>query len=278
MTFNLPDGTVLEGDLPEGNLVPDPVFGLSSSDPKKVAKLAKARSKKEFFEKIWSVGAGVEAMAGRLVFGHPSPEHWIHPPQERTADGGDGRTVASFFNLDSAEINTDLNGWSRRFLLESLLAVDLYLFNGAPAFSVIGYASPEGTHRHNLILSQLRAAAVRQAILDAIVVDPDFIVADGNGDELATRTPVDPKDAKTFDEPDLDGDMKKKDLFMKAHTEQSDQWPKFRKVVIYWWGQFYAKVETTGSQSDQDANQPPPTDPTQPQEAPPDQADPTPVA
>ena len=287
MTFNLPDGTVLEGDLPEGNLVPDPVFGLSSSDPKKVAKLAKARSKKEFFEKVWSLGAGVEAMAGRLVFGHPSPEHWVHPPQERTADGGDGRTVASFFKLDSADINTALCGWSRRFLLESLLAVDLYLFNGAPAFSVIGHASPEGTHRHNLILSQLRAAAVRQAILDAIVLDPDFIVADGDGDELAKRTPVDAnldpldpknKDAKTFDEADPDGDTKKRDIFKTAHTEQSDQWPKFRKVVIYWWGQFFAKIETTGSLSDQDANQPPPTDPTQPQEAPPDQSNTTPVA
>jgi hypothetical protein len=161
---------------------------------------------------------------------------------------------------------------------------------------VIGHTSPEGTHRHNLILSRLRAAAVRQAILDAIVIDSRFIVADGDGDELAKRTPVDPKldpfdpknnldptdpkvkDAKTFDEPDPDGDTTKRDVFKKAHTEQSAQWPKFRKVVIYWWGQFFAKIETTGSLSDQDANQQAPTDSSQPQQPPPDHTDTTPVA
>ena len=64
-----------------------------------------------------------------MMVGNPEVDHWVAPPRERMVEGGDGRTVAAFFKLDSADIGTDVNGWPRRFLLESVLAVDLYLFN-----------------------------------------------------------------------------------------------------------------------------------------------------
>ncbi|MGH7296358.1 MAG: hypothetical protein ACRELB_15570, partial [Polyangiaceae bacterium] len=283
MSFTLTDGTLLEGDLPEGKFIPDPVVGLSASDPKKIQELAKARSRKDLANDLWSAGIGATYCMGKLVVGRPSPEHWVSPPKERTATGGDNRTVAAFFKVDSGDINTDLNGWSRRFLLESVLAIDLYLFNGAPGISVIGHASPEGTPRHNLILSRLRADVVTQAILDAIVIDSAFIIPAGAGDELARRTPVDPsidpndpksKGVKTFDEPDPDGNTNKRDEFAKAHTEQSSRWPEFRKVVIEWWGQFFIKVETTGEKSDQDAPEQQP-DATPPQDSAPPQGPPS---
>jgi hypothetical protein len=88
-----------------------------------------------------------------------------------------------------------------RFIRQRTLAVGLALFNGTPGIDCVGQALPEATKRHNCILSKLRVAAVRHAIIDTGVIDPDIIVgSDGLGDELAHVTTV-PETDQVFAEP-----------------------------------------------------------------------------
>jgi len=258
MTFVTKDGMVIEGVAGNTSVVPTTITGDDLiPDPKKVDKIIKKSRGKSASKSVWDTlvdgtALGVTVGTGSLMVGRPEVDHWVPPPKERTAEGGDGRTVTAFFARDSADIGGNVRGWSRRFLLESVLAADLYLFNGSPSFNVIGHASPEGTPRHNLILSRLRAAVVRQAILDTGIIDADFIGSEGLGDELATKgdgTPGEPHLA----EPDPDGDTAKRDAFLQGpHKEEALLWPEFRKVVIEWLGRFFLKINTVDG-SDEDA-------------------------
>ncbi len=80
----------------------------------------------------------------------------------------------------------------------------------------------------------MRAAAVRQAILDTGIIDADFIASSGMGDELAHKGDGTPGEV-LLAEPDPDGDTAKRDAFLKGpHKEEALLWPEFRKVVIEW--------------------------------------------
>jgi hypothetical protein len=268
MTFNLADGICIEGKAGRGSVVPtslsggDPVSDLEKTVKECIKWRGKSAAKSVWDTLLDGTSLGASVGIGALMVGRPEVDRWVPPPRERTAEGGDGRTVGAFFQLDSADIATDLRGWSRRFLLESVLAVDLYLFGGTPGLSVIGHASPEGTPRHNLILSKLRAAAVKQAIVDTGIVDRDLVGADGKGDELATKGDGTPGE-QLLHEPDPDGDTMKRDEFLKGpHKEENSRWPEFRKVVVEWWGHFFLTVQTV--QGDDEDPTPPQGPPQQP--------------
>jgi outer membrane protein OmpA-like peptidoglycan-associated protein len=263
------EGSTIEGATDDGGkLTPTAVSGgLSPADIfKKMRKGMEKGALKTLKDTIMDgVSAGASIGGGAFMLGRPDVKKLTHPAGRRTLTAGDGRTVAAFFNLDSADINDQFNDWDMRFLLETALAVDLALFTGTPGIDCVGHASPEGTKRHNLILSKLRAAAVRQAIIDTAIIDPDIIGSDGLGDELSQETKV-PGTNHFFTEPDPDVmDKTKSDEFAKKHTEESQHWPEFRKVVIEWWGDFFLEVITV-PESDEDAPQNQPQN--QPQGAP----------
>jgi hypothetical protein len=253
------EGSTIEGAVDDGGKLTPTVVkgGLSPADIfKKMRKgMGKGALKTVEDTILDGVSAGASLGYGAFMLGRPDVKKLTRPALRRTLTAGDGRTVAAFFKLDSPDINDQFRGWDMRFILETTLAVDLALFTGTPGIDCVGHASPEGTRRHNLILSKLRAAAVRQAIIDTGIIDPDVIGSDGLGDELAHETTV-PGTDQVFTEPDLDGDTKKRDKFAKKHTEEVQHWPEFRKVVIEWWGDFFIEVITVPESDEVPQNQP----------------------
>jgi hypothetical protein len=197
------------------------------------------------------VSAGVSLGCGRVVHA-VDPNNWLKPPPRagsRIRSGGDGRTVPEFFERDKDDISKrKVNGWTVRFLLETILATGLALFDGAPAVDIEGFASPEGTPQHNLLLSKRRANAVRQAILDAVPIAGGLVGADGQGDYMAHLGKS--KGGGGLAEPDPCGDQDQLRKYESAHTEEVNVlWPQWRKVDIDIRGRFFLRVVTV-SQGD----------------------------
>jgi hypothetical protein len=181
-----------------------------------------------------SVGAGIFAASGRDL------TTWLKVPPPLTGaqqDVGDGRTLTAAFAKASALLSTKVLNWDIKFLLELMWAVDLAIFNGAPAIDITGHASPEYIPQYNLLLSMKRAQAVKFALEDAVGPFSDGqIVWNGDGDQRA-------QDAG-LKESDPTGDPKERAEFLKTHPNVELKWKPFRMVELDVRGNFSIKVVT----------------------------------
>lgn len=247
-------GQVLEGTFADGTI--EPHFEWTKPKPKvpdfgAIKRIASTRGiakDSDFVKPKLSspVSAGVSLGCGRVVHA-VDPTTWLKPPPKpgtAVLQGGDGCTVPAFFDRDKDDITKrTVNGWTVRFLLETILATNLALFDGAPAVDIEGFASPEGTPQHNLLLSKRRAIAVRQAIMDAVPIDGDLVGADGRGDFMAHLEKG--QGGGGLAEPNPCGDQDELKKYESAHKEEVDNvWPQWRKVDIDIRGRFFMTVVT----------------------------------
>jgi hypothetical protein len=248
-------GNVLDGPCATGSVVPKLTFGKKFKKPdwdtlKRIFSSRGLAQDSDFFSVSASTSVSLGASLGLGYIGSQQKfAKWMSPEGRVGSgwtEGGDARTLNACFDRDCADFTTkQIQGWDVRFLLETVLATDLALFNGVPSVDVEGFASPEGTPAHNLILSKKRAAAVLQVIKDAVgPLSDDATSADGRGDASA----VDPKEGN-LDEPDPTGDQDQLQAFEQAHTDQVSMWPQWRKVEINIRGHFYVHVITVDGDS-----------------------------
>jgi outer membrane protein OmpA-like peptidoglycan-associated protein len=245
-------GVVLEGTCASGSIVPKLKASKGFNAPswealKRIFSTRGIAQDSDFvsIKKGVSVSSGASAGLGYIAY-QGKFASWMRPAPPAGSgwkEGGDARTIDACFDRDSSDFSKkQANGWDVRFLLETILATDLALFNGVPNVDVEGFASPEYTPQHNLILSKKRANAVLQAILDAVgPLDSDAASADGHGDASAV--------AAGLQEPDPTGDEEERTKFEQEHQEQVAQWPQWRKVTINIRGHFSVHVVTVADEA-----------------------------
>ncbi len=159
------------------------------------------------------------------------------PPLDKNNQHDLFRWTASFFKVDSADIDTVLYIASTRSYLEVLLAIDRALFEvGNARVRAYGYASPEHTEKHNLDLSKRRAEAIIQATKDAFgsTLAVDVLTSEGLGEKPA-------RDAGLLDPPDP---PMPRAQWQKQHADQVKQWPDWRRVDLVIEGQVVARIRT----------------------------------
>jgi hypothetical protein len=247
---------VLEGTCADGGVTPK--FSTS-----KGFKMPKGELLKKIFSSrgtaddsdFFSISKGVKVSAGAsggvgYIGTQQKFANWMRAaPRSGTAwaEGGDARTLSAGFTVGSAEFTKrEENGWSLRFLLETVLATDLALFGGVANVDVNGYASPEYTPQYNLTLSQKRANAVLQVIDDAVgPLYSDTTTAVGLGDSQDVFTGSDGQQHRLW-ESDPTGNPADRAKFEKEHQEQVALWPLWRKVEVNIRGHFSVHVVTVG--------------------------------
>lgn len=245
-------GVVLEGTCESGSVIPTPSgtwSGLHAPSWDTLKKILSRRGIAEdsdffsFDKPKPKVSLGVSVGLGYIAY-QQTFTNWMRPaPRVGPAwkEGGDARTIDACFDRDSSDFTKkQVNHWDVRFLLETVLATDLALFNGIPAVDVEGFASPEYKPLYNLILSKKRANAVLRAIDDAVgPLAPEATTADGRGDYDAVHV-------AHLTEPNPTGDQGALQQFEQDpnNQEQVSQWPQWRKVTINVRGYFSVHVIT----------------------------------
>jgi hypothetical protein len=250
------NNVVLEGTCADGGIKPK--FSTSKgfkmpkgSTLKKIFSSRGTADDSDFFSitKGVKVSAGVSGGVGYIGTQQKFANWMKAAPRSGTAwaEGGDARTLSAGFTVGSAEFTKrEENGWSLRFLLETVLATDLALFGGVPNVDVNGYASPEYTPQYNLTLSQKRADAVLQVIDDAVgPLYSDTTTAVGLGDSQDVFTGSDGQQHQ-LQESDPTGNPADRAKFEKEHQEQVALWPLWRKVEVNIRGHFSVHVVTVG--------------------------------
>lgn len=148
------------------------------------------------------------------------------PPEEDRVDPQKAKspecTSTTYFDVDSALLSKEM-----RTALERMLAVYRKLWTEAEAqVAAEAYASPEDTIAHNQVLTDARASAIKQGVVDAL------------GDELAIKTfwaighgekpATDPNIGRLLDpETQLQGNEER------IAQEMRDAYPLWRRVDLW---------------------------------------------
>jgi hypothetical protein len=189
---------------------------------------------------IFHVGAGGSIGEG-IIGDQQSFATWKSAPPRAvggTVEAGSERQTPAAFEKDKCTLDREFNGWSVRFLLETILATDLGLFSGAPVIDIHGYASPEGPTEYNELLSRSRCISVLQAIEDAFGyrLQNDLTTVHAHG-EVASED----ADGGNLHDPEADAEEWKK------HEEEAVLWPAWRRVELNIRGRYLLRVMTVSS-------------------------------
>ncbi|MGF1445373.1 MAG: OmpA family protein, partial [Pikeienuella sp.] len=98
------------------------------------------------------------------------------PALPELPEGAQQLNVAVFFGFNSAELDP-----SHEALLESLAAYILEQENSS--FVIAGHADAVGSPAYNLLLSQLRASAIKSYLVEDWGIAPDRLEAVGYGEQ-----------------------------------------------------------------------------------------------
>ncbi|WP_394847429.1 hypothetical protein LZC95_08185 [Pendulispora brunnea] len=217
------DWDKIEGIAEKGDEYTD---GLAPSYPKK-KHLSDPKAAHKYIQ------AGVSLGAGLLIGGYDLPV-WRRPApiieehSERAAT--DARTVCALFKYDKSDLLGPLNGWSRLFLFEVVMATEAALFDGFPYIEMRGFSSPEGPRGYNQRLSQKRANTMMQKVRDVKHVPDGLWKAIGLG-ELGH-------------DPDPENDPVSARIWKEEHFAEKAMWWQNRKVELWARGQAAVRMLT----------------------------------
>ncbi|MGK5637046.1 hypothetical protein ACSNOK_01805 [Streptomyces sp. URMC 126] len=154
------------------------------------------------------------------------------------------------WDLDAEEAGSDTTGRMRfeRELAEIRAVIDSY----GPAPVLLAFTSPEGSVRHNDVLSENRALATRQAVVDALgryLAREGFVVsaqgeypAKARGDLRIQGIPV-----AGGGLPDPEKYPSRDDFDRSPDGPTAKEWPRWRRVDVYVEGTLVARLLDSGS-------------------------------
>ncbi|WP_406346061.1 hypothetical protein [Streptomyces sp. NBC_00648] len=194
-----------------------------------------------------SLCVGVLFSPAALSDKKPPPDRRSDPDTVHTPLAGQASAMFPYdsWNLDAEEPGSETNGRMRfeRDLAEVRAVVEAY----GPAPVLLAFTSPEGTEPHNDALSENRAVAVGQAIVDALgphIARDGFVVsahgeypARAQGDLTIHGIPVtggglpDPEKYPTRD-----------DFYRSADGPTAKEWPRWRRVDLFVEGTLVTRV------------------------------------